>query len=229
MNQPFKKRSLELFSAIFSGMGLGLLVGALMGLSNSPVVATVVSSLVALLAAYFGLLPKNKEAQTEGQKTPTNSHMNDIKIGSFSFFVIIGMVGGLFMRTHDTLSVSPKDQFLELKNVGYTDEVALKIIAKNTYNYTSQDSNYRNQSLEKMADMSSKTLLFDTETQEICRSLAKTRFSNTNYRLDAFKNRGPALKSFADTIRLHVHEQHQDIVLDAFLAYLSSTSKKDDE
>jgi hypothetical protein len=76
----------------FAGLVLGAAVGLLVGMSNTPVTAIVVSSLVALIATFFGLSSQH----AEGVKA--------LRIASFGLACPIAIFVALAARTHGWLT-----------------------------------------------------------------------------------------------------------------------------
>jgi hypothetical protein len=103
---------------ILSGVGIGLLVGVLIGMSTSEVVGTVVAALTALLAAYFGLT---------GSKAGTGEAGGGrlARIAAFGIAAVIGVVGGLYARTHGILGRSVAEHVSEWQEAGY-DSIAAR-------------------------------------------------------------------------------------------------------
>lgn len=77
-----------------AGASLGLLVGTLLGLSTAPVVASLMTGLVALLAAFFGF----------GSKLLSNTEVTTQRLIAFSIATVVAALIGLSARTHDFLS-----------------------------------------------------------------------------------------------------------------------------
>jgi hypothetical protein len=100
---------------LLSGAALGAFVGLLLGLSVSDVVAAVVGALVALLSAFFGL-----SAPKEGSPSPGRPW----RLIGFGVCGIIALLGGLWMRTHETLSPSLKQRIAILQGAPLPPELA---------------------------------------------------------------------------------------------------------
>ena len=112
-------------SMIFAGTGFGLLLGILVGLSDSPVVGIVVGSLAALIAGYLGV--KDKKAPEQGRV----SILNALRGGFFSFACIIGVLSGVYIRTHNYLSPPEQDlkqQKAKWTAIGFSDDEAKLIV-----------------------------------------------------------------------------------------------------
>ena len=81
-------------SEFLAGGALGALVGMLLGMSTAPIVGTLMTGLVALMASFFGfgsaLLPRGG---------PTTK-----RLVGFCIAAVIATILGVLARTHDTLS-----------------------------------------------------------------------------------------------------------------------------
>ena len=106
----FKK---EAISALF----LGLFIGLIIGLSISSIIGIVIAGMISLLASFFGL----KEGTANG-KTKTEI------ISLFSAFAIIGVICGIYLRTHGSLSLSLKEKKEKWVAAGFSEEQAKTIV-----------------------------------------------------------------------------------------------------
>ncbi len=108
---------LKIFSSFFNGLGVGLLLGLLLGLAVSPVVSGIIGTLSSLLVVLLGL---------------NESYLNTVKsirIGSFGIFCVIGILSGMYIRSHDTLAPPLKTLYAEYKAMGFSDKDARDFIA----------------------------------------------------------------------------------------------------
>lgn len=103
--------------ALFGGGGIGLLFGVIMGTTSTPVIATMLGALTAVLAGILGLndnLFNNAKA---------------MRIGGFGICCVLGAYLGLYVRSHNVLAPS----LLELKQtylaVGFSEQQALNFLA----------------------------------------------------------------------------------------------------
>ena len=89
---------------------LGLLIGLLVGLSTSPVVGTFVGTIAALavtlLSAGLGTKSKDKDPISKKANEAQPVKFNYAAIVGFSLFCILGIISGIWLRTHDILSPS---------------------------------------------------------------------------------------------------------------------------
>jgi len=105
-------------TAIFNGLGIGLLLGILLGLSISPVVSGVIATLSGLLALFLGLNEKYLDP------------LKSLRIGAFGLFAVAGILLGLYLRVNDSFAPSLLDLKNEYVAVGYSDEEARAFITK---------------------------------------------------------------------------------------------------
>ncbi|BBB31039.1 hypothetical protein [Neptunomonas japonica] len=165
-------------SQIFSSVGIGSLIGILLGLSSSPVVGLVVGSITALLASLIGLkTPATDDDSASQVLTSSQLKLAGIRTGSFGLACVLGIVVGIYMRTHNVLSpVEPtlEIQFNELTQIGFSPKEArdLLVITRFGNNSTAQEG-------EGSATMQSleKTVLFATDST-LCAKIAVDRFES---------------------------------------------------
>jgi hypothetical protein len=124
---------LDYFTSFFNGLGVGLLLGLLLGLAVSPVVSGIIGTLSSLLVVLLGL--------KESYLNPVKS----IRIGSFGLFGVIGILSGMYIRSHDTLAPPLKTLYAEYKAMGFSDKDARDFIAYQEFelipeNWTKIDS-----------------------------------------------------------------------------------------
>ena len=113
---------------------LGLLIGLMVGLSASPVVGSLMGTLATLAIALVGnglSMPgkqkaKDGEADTGAKNVPLKSGW----LAGFCICCIIGILGGIWLRTHDVLNPSPKQQVKAYCSAGFTFEEAKAIVAE---------------------------------------------------------------------------------------------------
>lgn len=101
----------------FAGRGsIGLLIGLLVGLSSSPIVSSVVGILAAIVATVFPTDPKQRERSNWG-------------VCAFALAAILGVLGGLYLRTNDKLSPSAADYYQRWHELKYSDDDARTLVA----------------------------------------------------------------------------------------------------
>jgi hypothetical protein len=109
---------MKALTAIFNGLGVGLLLGMLLGLSVSPVVSGVIAAISGLLAVLLGLDEKYLDS------------LKSIRIGAFGFFAVCGIMIGLYIRANDAFAPSMLDKKNEYVALGYSDAEARAFITK---------------------------------------------------------------------------------------------------
>ena len=117
-------------TAIFNGVGVGLLLGMLLGLAVSPVVSGVIGTLSSVLALLLGL--------NERFLGPLKS----IRIGAFGVSCVIAILIGIYIRTHNALSPSLTDLKTEYRSLGYTEQEAKDFVAYQKFGLMPADWTY---------------------------------------------------------------------------------------
>lgn len=115
---------------LLSGIALGALVGIIIGMSVSHIVGIVLGALTSLLAAFFGLV----EVKNTDPDKPSKFKSNPRLIFSFSFFAVLFILLGVYIRTHDSLGVSLEEQKKELKEIGLDSSAISKVLLATRYN-----------------------------------------------------------------------------------------------
>lgn len=96
------------------GGALGLCIGILMGMTTAPVVGTIVGALAALFAAVFGV--KDQDLTSFG------------RLGGFGALCVLGVVGGIYLRAHNSLGISAGQQVAEWVAAGFPEPLARSIV-----------------------------------------------------------------------------------------------------
>jgi hypothetical protein len=109
-----------LFAA--AGAATGILFGTLIGLSASPIVGTVVGGAITLGAA---VLEMRRPRGVSGE----SGHTLALALTVFSLTCLSGVLGGLWLRTHDALGATPEWHVARWVKAGYTVQEARRIVA----------------------------------------------------------------------------------------------------
>lgn len=195
------------FSYIFSGIGIGLLVGILLGLSVSPVVGSVVGGLAALFAAFFGLSERKNSSITDvkDDRIFSQAKLNALRIGSFGFACIIGIILGILIRSHNLLSSSYEDQHNLWKKIGFNDKEARELVAFDELGITQmnwQIDTTREPGIRKAS------VLFAVN-EENCNDLRVNKFKDVPEVLNAWILEGGKWAKFARLIEENIHPENQ--------------------
>jgi len=146
---------LNLLSAFFNGMGVGLLLGLLLGLAVSPVVSGIIGTLSSLLVVLLGL--------NENYLNPVKS----IRIGAFGLFCVIGILSGKYLVNNNSFAPSLEKYYNEYRNIGFTDSVARDLIAYQKFRLVPTDFKFTipagTDSLMDQQFQSSRTVMFSAE------------------------------------------------------------------
>lgn len=112
---------MKLPSLIFGLGTFGLLIGLLAGLSSSPIVATIVSALMPLLAGLVYWKSKGAD-NASAQFRPAA-----VGIGCFSLAAIVGVLSGIWTRTHGLLSPAPSARVAIWREAGLQQSEAISV------------------------------------------------------------------------------------------------------
>ncbi len=118
-----KPRSMEVFSALLNGLGVGLLLGLLLGLAVSPVVSAVIGTLSSILLVLLGLNDKHL------------STLKSLRIGAFGVFAAAGILFGMYIRVNDALAPSPVQLKESYMKSGFTKQQALYYTALKKFKF----------------------------------------------------------------------------------------------
>jgi hypothetical protein len=117
---------------IASGLGLGLLVGIIIGLSVTHVVGIILGALTSLLATFFGLTASKDGDQSKQSKFNTKP----LTIFCFGLSTACFILIGIYLRTHNSLGPSLKQQKEELVMMGLKPEEISKVLLKLRFDMT---------------------------------------------------------------------------------------------
>ena len=102
-------------------------MGLIIGLSVSPVVKSILGTLAGLLGVFLGLQENifGKGKPLADARSPIV--LSSLRAGSFGLSCTIAILIGLYIRTNDSIGLTPKDQVQKWVQAGYPDSVALEI------------------------------------------------------------------------------------------------------
>lgn len=188
----FEGGQVMLMAELFAGAGTGLLLGLLLGLAASPVVGVVVGALAALLAALVGVqLPGRGDAPSPNQR-----RAGHWRAAAFSLACVLGVLGGLYIRTHDLLSPAPhslQQRVDELTGIGFSASEARRIVVLHKLDDTPIAA-------ATPTAPSSKSLLFAAQAER-CERLNPERFKDLAATVAAYRAMDePAMARVAQAI-----------------------------
>jgi len=177
---------------LFSGAGLGLMLGLLLGLSSAPVVAVVVGAIAALLGSI--VLPqmqtKPSPDAAEEQRTAI-----DLRAGALGLACVLGILCGLWLRTHDALSPKTptlKEKLEQWKSLGFSPEESRVLVARG--------EGFGPSGAASSAPPAARTILFGDRTTR-CEQLSAERYSNVDAAARAYEAMGePTLARIAHSL-----------------------------
>jgi hypothetical protein len=188
----------EKYIHLFSGSGIGLLVGAIVGLSVSHVVGIVLGSLTALLAAFLGLKDSKRGDGTNSTETECRSNMKWLRTGAFGFFCTIGILLGIFIRTHGILSVPIDQKLSKWTSAGYVPAQARHFVVYEELGLKPRD--WEIADVEAITRRRHESVLFSQAGSEICQRLAIDQFDDPKEALNAFSLEGKKWEILASEI-----------------------------
>lgn len=121
------KPSFIYFSQVFAGIGIGVLMGLIIGLSVSPVVKSILGTLAGLLGVFLGLQENIFGKSKEPPDSTSPIVLSSLRAGSFGLACAITILIGLYIRTHDAIGLTPKDQVLKWVDAGYKKPLAREL------------------------------------------------------------------------------------------------------
>jgi hypothetical protein len=113
--------------AILAAAALGVLTGYLVGLSASPVVAAVVSALLAMVAGIAALTGLKNPFLKEDDAAAPRGRRHDYSAFAFALATIAAVSAGLWIRNHNLLSPDPAALQAQWQAVGFDRDTAARI------------------------------------------------------------------------------------------------------
>lgn len=188
------------YAEIFSGIGLGMLVGLIIGLSVSHIVGIVLGALTSLLASFFGLTAVKEDVQSN-----VKLHSRPMTIIYFSLSTFAFILIGIYLRTHNVLSPSIKEQKEDLIEMGLKSEDIGKMLLKIRYNLA-LDSHGDFSNIESTINTyGTSTSLFGVQLKAADSLLASPSYTY-NEVAEIFKSEQGDMLRFYNTINLYVKD-----------------------
>lgn len=152
--------------AVLASSALGLLTGYLIGLSASPVVAAVISALLAMVAGVAALAGAGAKLVGKPAGGEARDPRHDMAAFAFALLTIVGVTGGTWVRTHNLLSPDPAAVQATWQALGFDDDTAARIaLARLTGISVVQEGS---PDLQVPDDRTGGTILFSTGEVDAC-------------------------------------------------------------
>ncbi len=196
-----KKNPLPWLNAVAGGL-LGLLVGLLLGLSVEHLVGEVIGGLVALVLAFFGI---------RGHQSDSSAVLAPRLIG-FAGCCLIAILGGIYIRAHDLLSISPAEQIEQWTKAGFAQEQArqlatFQILGLMPAGWTLAEG-------ANINPQTRKSVLMSVKNSDGCADLEARRFNSLQERRTAFVDEGGGWKVLAQA-SAGMPDEQLSLILDA--------------
>ena len=109
---------------------MGLLLGLIMGLSISPTTKIVMGVLAAGLGTFLGFDKSAFKGTSDNENKPGRAaFLRELRVGSFGFAVVAGILLGLTIRTNELLSPTIVESVEKWTEAGYSPAVARRFVA----------------------------------------------------------------------------------------------------
>ena len=170
------------FTHVFSGLGLGLLLGVIAGLSVSPVVQTILGALVTLITGFLAFQGTRGEADESDFLDRVNT--NELRLGSFAFGAIAGILLGLVIRTHDLFGLPLDQEVQRWTQAGYSREEAQKYVAFQKLGVKPQGMEIVDAEIQKGTHSA---LMAEDSKIDLCSQLNPRHFADARANIAAFE------------------------------------------
>ena len=109
---------------------MGLLLGLIMGLSVSPTTKIVLGVIAAGLGTFLGFDKSAFKGTPAAENQPSrSSFLRELRVGSFGFAVVAGILLGMTIRTNELLSPTIVESVERWTEAGYHPTVARQFVA----------------------------------------------------------------------------------------------------
>jgi hypothetical protein len=178
----------EVVIEVLAGFSLGMLTGLISGLSASPVVPMLLGTIAASLLVLLGFKEKTTSQDGHSPK-PTAA----FRLLSFGFSCSAFLVLGVFLRTHNTLSPSLKDQEQLLQSAHFTPSEVHQLLLWQSFGISGVTGTDHDFGLkvdkDKAFGASSSSVLFAGEADK-CLALTFSNYHDMEAYLEGLGNRG---------------------------------------
>lgn len=218
MSDSRSKRNAALIQ-IFSGIGMGLLVGIIVGLSVSEVVSIILGALAALLAAFLGVQDHQSSKTEQVDTTVINkSIMTGLRAGSFGISCVVAILFGIFLRTHNVLSVetSLKEQINVWTEAGYDTTEARQYVVYENLGILPKTMQITTNASVELKGKSGLSALFSNENDvNYCDLLSfKKNQNSVDMVIQAYRQtKQEELVNFANELENHFPKESQKFIL----------------
>ena len=202
-------------TSVFSGLGLGLVLGIIAGLSVSPVIQTILGSLVTVAAGFLTFQASSASVSPAAVRT------NELRIGSFGFACVLGIALGLFARSHDSFGLSIQQQLARWTSAGYTPAQAQQFVLFERLGLKPQGQDVVSGDLQKSQ---SSNLFSNKLSATVCEQWDPHQFKSADGMLNQMALTNPQLAARATHIRATVPADPQQAAVNSAWEELCSTN-----
>jgi len=111
----------NIFKFCFAGAGLGFLIGIIVGLTTEGLAATLLTTLTAILAGYFGLSRQVSDGNS--------NHQKEFLVGCFGICCGLSLLLGIHLRVNDTLGMEASERITYWRQLGFSEAEIKKAIS----------------------------------------------------------------------------------------------------
>lgn len=203
------KKSRHILSSMYAGIGLGLLIGLIMGLSVTPTVKIILGALASLLGALLGF--ENKLGNSDGNQSTVE---RNVKLGSFGIAVVLGIIGGIHIRTNNLFAPTITEKVQTWLDAGYDSASARKYVAYELLKIDPVTGEATAESNE-IQNRSTSALFKSSKTQQLSSQLDTTYFNGdiekAKTKLASTEN-GPLLNLISSIQKELSEESHMKVL-----------------
>lgn len=174
---------------LFSGLALGALVGLLVGLSSTEVVGAVVTAILAVLVAFFGL---------QGSAGPLKAEASAARVAGFALAMAATLVLGVLARTHGWLQPTVAQRVSAYENAGFPADRARELAL---FAHAGLLTGSLSGQTAPDRPTPGSGMLFSEEAAADCTALAAEQFDTPDQRLQAMTDSGGAWERVAAAAR----------------------------
>jgi hypothetical protein len=196
----------------FAAGSLGLLVGLLAGLALSPVVASLLGIVAAAAIVLLGLKPT---AQAGAAAILPDQAML-ARVGAFAILCAAGVLSGLYLRSHDALTPSIRDQLRQWTDAGFSPDEARAIVRFRNAGMPAEGGKAA-ATPQAGAAAALPTGLYAGTTSDDCPRLEPSRYKNAAEVLNAYRLEKGRWEKAAEQVEKHVPREEERLAVLEFL------------